>query len=68
VRREKEVRESIRREKEVRNKVDFMYCSVQEKKKRNRRERSVIILKNYKYALNFYKNIQFYINLISNEK
>jgi hypothetical protein len=44
VRREKEVGESIRREKEVRNKVDLMYGLVQEKKKRNRRERSVIIL------------------------
>jgi len=39
---EKKVRrEKMRREKDVRNRVDLMYCLVQEKEERKRRERSV---------------------------
>ena len=43
VRRENKVRESIRREKYVRNRVDLMYSLVEEKDKRNRRDRNVFI-------------------------
>ena len=35
------MRESWGREKEVRNRVDLIYCLVQERDERNKRERSV---------------------------
>jgi hypothetical protein len=43
IKREKEVRKSMEREKYMKNKVDLTCCLVQDRKKRNRRERSVII-------------------------
>jgi hypothetical protein len=44
MRRENDVRESLRREKYERNRVDLIYCLIQEKEKRNRRERDVFNL------------------------
>jgi hypothetical protein len=51
LRREKNVRKSLRREKDKRSLVDLMYCLVYEKNKRNRRERSILIFLKYKNTL-----------------
>ena len=41
------MRESMIRENYVRNRVDLMYCLVEERLKRNRRERSVDYFQKY---------------------
>lgn len=50
VRREKNVRKSVKRD--LRNRIDLMYYLVQDRKKRNREERGIIICKSTNMPLN----------------